>query len=165
MRRDFCETPTSLPIGCAASWRSRAPTSQRRGERRRSRCRVVSLAFEITPWHRRRPEADQSARLTAPQRRRKLTIRVACGTLGQVCASGSTLAPFRAGANPVKILVIDDSATMRRIIKSHLATMGFDAIVEARDGESALAQLASAAIDLVITDSAMATMSGPDLVL
>src|SRR2546427_239531 len=72
MRRDFCETPTSLPIGCAASWPSRAPTNQRRGERRRSRCRVVSLAFEITPWHRRRPEADQSARLTAPQRRRKL---------------------------------------------------------------------------------------------
>src|SRR2546422_11079076 len=53
---------------------------------------------------------------------------------------------------------------MRRIIKSHLATMGFDAIVEARDGESALAKLASEAIDLVITDWAMPTMSGPDLV-
>ena len=64
----------------------------------------------------------------------------------------------------MKILVIDDSATMRRIIKSHLATMGFEAIVEARDGESALAKLASEAIDLVITDWAMPTMSGPDLV-
>jgi two-component system chemotaxis response regulator CheY len=64
----------------------------------------------------------------------------------------------------VKILVIDDSATMRRIIKSHLTTMGFDAIVEAHDGESALAKLASEAIDLVITDWAMPTMSGPDLV-
>src|SRR3989441_12815037 len=53
---------------------------------------------------------------------------------------------------------------MLRIIKSHLSTMGFDAIVEALDGESALAKLASEAIDLVITDWAMPTMSGPDLV-
>ena len=64
----------------------------------------------------------------------------------------------------MKILVIDDSATMRRIIKSHLTTMGFDAIVEAHDGEQALAKLAGEAIDLVITDWAMPTMSGPDLV-
>src|SRR5207302_10912673 len=49
-------------------------------------------------------------------------------------------------------------------IKSHLTTMGFDAIVEAHDGEQALAKLAGEAIDLVITDWAMPTMSGPDLV-
>jgi two-component system chemotaxis response regulator CheY len=64
----------------------------------------------------------------------------------------------------MKILVIDDSATMRRIIKSHLATMGFDGVVEAHDGEQALAKLASEAVDLVITDWAMPSMSGPDLV-
>ncbi|PYN31604.1 MAG: hypothetical protein DMD98_16145 [Candidatus Rokuibacteriota bacterium] len=64
----------------------------------------------------------------------------------------------------MKILLIDDSATMRRIIRSHLATMGFDAVVEAHDGEQALAKLASEAVDLVITDWAMPSMSGPDLV-
>ena len=64
----------------------------------------------------------------------------------------------------MRILVIDDSATMRRIIKSHLTAMGFHAIVEAHDGEQALAKLAGEAIDLVITDWAMPTMSGPDLV-
>src|SRR2546421_7481500 len=64
----------------------------------------------------------------------------------------------------MKILLIDDSATMRRIIRSHLATMGFDVVVEAHDGEQALAKLASEAVDLVITDWAMPSMSGPDLV-
>src|SRR5204862_44901 len=64
----------------------------------------------------------------------------------------------------MKILLIDDSATMRRIIRSHLATMGFDAVVEAHDGEQALAKLATEAVDLVITDWAMPSMSGPDLV-
>src|SRR5207247_2680068 len=53
---------------------------------------------------------------------------------------------------------------MRRIIKSRLATERFEAPAQARDGESALAKLASEAIDLVITDWAMPTMSGPDLV-
>lgn len=64
----------------------------------------------------------------------------------------------------MKILVIEDSATMRRIIRRHLTTMGFENVVEAHDGESALAKLASEAIDLVITDWAMPSMSGPDLV-
>lgn len=64
----------------------------------------------------------------------------------------------------MKILVIEDSATMRRIIRRHLTTMGFKNVVEAHDGESALAKLASEAIDLVITDWAMPSMSGPDLV-
>src|SRR5438046_10122547 len=64
----------------------------------------------------------------------------------------------------MRVLAIDDSATMRRIIRSHLATMGFDAVVEAQDGEQALAELATEAVDLVITDWAMPSMSGPDLV-
>ena len=64
----------------------------------------------------------------------------------------------------MKILVIDDSATMRRIIRSHLATMGFDDVVDVHDGDLALARLAAEAVDLVITDWAMPSMSGPDLV-
>ena len=64
----------------------------------------------------------------------------------------------------MKILVIDDSATMRRIIRNHLKSLGFDNVVEAHDGESALAAIAAEAIDLVITDWAMPSMSGPDLV-
>jgi two-component system chemotaxis response regulator CheY len=64
----------------------------------------------------------------------------------------------------MRILVIDDSATMRRIIRSHLTTMGCVDVIEAHDGESALARLAGEAVDLVITDWAMPSMSGPDLV-
>ena len=64
----------------------------------------------------------------------------------------------------MKILVIDDSVAMRRIIRDYLEVLGFDAIVEAHDGESALAVMASQAVDLVITDWAMPSMSGPDLV-
>jgi two-component system chemotaxis response regulator CheY len=64
----------------------------------------------------------------------------------------------------MKILVIDDSVAMRRIIRDYLEVLGFDAVVEAHDGESALAAIASQAIDFVITDWAMPSMSGPDLV-
>src|SRR5207247_10414142 len=46
----------------------------------------------------------------------------------------------------------------------HRATRGVDGGVGAHDGEQALATLASEAVDLVITDWAMPSMSGPDLV-
>lgn len=64
----------------------------------------------------------------------------------------------------MKILVIDDSTTMRGIVRDYLEVLGFDEIIEAHDGESALAAIASQPVDLVITDWAMPSMSGPDLV-
>lgn len=60
-----------------------------------------------------------------------------------------------------KILAVDDSPTMRRIIINTLKRAGFDDIVEACDGKDALAKLrVDDEVNLVITDWNMPEMDG-----
>jgi two-component system, chemotaxis family, chemotaxis protein CheY len=61
------------------------------------------------------------------------------------------------------ILVVDDSAVMRRIITNHLQALGCRNILEAADGYTALAVLRSERIDLIISDWCMQGMHGIDL--
>ncbi len=63
----------------------------------------------------------------------------------------------------IKVLVVDDFSTMRRIIKNILKQIGYINIDEAEDGNSALARLRQDKYDLVITDWNMPNMSGLDL--
>jgi two-component system chemotaxis response regulator CheY len=63
----------------------------------------------------------------------------------------------------MKCLVVDDSATMRRIVVNALKTIGYADIVEAGDGQDALAKC-DGSIEMVITDWNMPTMGGLDLV-
>ncbi len=63
-----------------------------------------------------------------------------------------------------KILVVDDFATMRRIIKNILKQLGYNNVDEADDGSTGLNKLKSAKFDFVITDWNMPNMSGLDLV-
>lgn len=65
----------------------------------------------------------------------------------------------------IKILVVDDFSTMRRIIRNLLVDLGFSAlsIQEADDGSSAIGMLRTTPFDLVVTDWNMPTMSGIDL--
>lgn len=63
----------------------------------------------------------------------------------------------------MRILVVDDFATMRRIISNVLRQLGFENIVEAEDGQAALQILDSDQIDFVVTDWNMPEMSGLDL--
>jgi two-component system, chemotaxis family, chemotaxis protein CheY len=64
----------------------------------------------------------------------------------------------------MKILAVDDSATMRRIIKNQLKQAGYDQVDEAKDGKEALTMLAQGGYDLLITDWNMPEMCGLDLV-
>ncbi len=64
----------------------------------------------------------------------------------------------------MRILSVDDSPTMRRIMKNQLKQLGFDEIEEAENGRAALELLGSGAYDLVITDWNMPEMGGIDLV-
>ena len=64
----------------------------------------------------------------------------------------------------MKILAVDDSATMRRIIKNQLKQAGFDQVDEAENGKEALSMLAQGGYDLLITDWNMPEMCGLDLV-
>jgi two-component system chemotaxis response regulator CheY len=63
----------------------------------------------------------------------------------------------------MKCLVVDDSATMRRIVVNALKSIGYDNLVEAGDGSDAL-QKCDASIELVITDWNMPVMGGLDFV-
>ncbi len=63
----------------------------------------------------------------------------------------------------IKVLVVDDFATMRRIIKGVLKQLGFDNIVEAEDGSIALDSLKKEEIGLIVSDWNMPKMTGLDL--
>jgi len=64
----------------------------------------------------------------------------------------------------IKILVVDDFSTMRRIIKNLLRELGFTDVDEADDGKTALPILKQGRIDFLITDWNMPGMSGIDLI-
>lgn len=63
----------------------------------------------------------------------------------------------------IKILVVDDFSTMRRIIKNLLRDLGFTNTAEADDGLTALPMLQAGGFDLLITDWNMPGMQGIDL--
>ncbi len=63
----------------------------------------------------------------------------------------------------IKILIVDDFATMRRIMKNILKQLGFTNVVEADDGTSALEELEKGNFDLIVSDWNMPKMSGLDL--
>ena len=63
----------------------------------------------------------------------------------------------------IKILVVDDFSTMRKIVKNILQQFGFHNIEEAEDGKVALARLKQGGIDFVVSDWNMPNMMGIDL--
>jgi two-component system chemotaxis response regulator CheY len=63
----------------------------------------------------------------------------------------------------MKILIVDDFSTMRRIIKNLLRDLGFSNTQEADDGQTALPMLQSGGFDFLVTDWNMPGMQGIDL--
>jgi two-component system, chemotaxis family, chemotaxis protein CheY len=63
------------------------------------------------------------------------------------------------------VLVVDDYATMIRIIRNLLRQLGFENVDEASDGRAALAKLRERKYGLVISDWNMEPMTGYDLLL
>jgi len=65
----------------------------------------------------------------------------------------------------MKILVVDDFSTMRRIVRNLLVELGFSnpLIQEADDGNAALTMLKANPFDMVVTDWNMPNMTGIEL--
>ncbi|UQZ90780.1 response regulator [Deltaproteobacteria bacterium Smac51] len=63
----------------------------------------------------------------------------------------------------MKVLVVDDFSTMRRIVKNILRQLGFSNISEAEDGEKAAALLEIEKFDIIISDWNMPNMTGIEL--
>jgi two-component system chemotaxis response regulator CheY len=64
----------------------------------------------------------------------------------------------------MKILIVDDSITIRRIISTALKTVGYSETIEASNGKDALAKLANGNVDFIITDWNMPEMNGLDFI-
>jgi len=64
----------------------------------------------------------------------------------------------------LKILIVDDSPTMRRILVNTVIKAGYLSIKEAEDGKDALAKMMAGKFDLLMTDWNMPNMSGLELV-
>jgi len=63
----------------------------------------------------------------------------------------------------MKILIVDDFSTMRRIIKNLLRDLGFNNTAEADDGNSALPMLQTGSYHFLVTDWNMPGMTGIEL--
>lgn len=63
----------------------------------------------------------------------------------------------------MKILVVDDFSTMRRIVRNLLKELGFSNVQEAEDGVDALRKLRAESFDFVVSDWNMPNMTGIDL--
>lgn len=63
----------------------------------------------------------------------------------------------------MKILVADDSSTVRRLVSARLVADGYE-VIEAEDGEEALRLAISEAPDLVVLDKVMPKLDGLEVV-
>ena len=63
----------------------------------------------------------------------------------------------------MKFLVVDDSPTMRRIVRNALREIGYNDLLEAEDGNDALEKLEGEGADFLITDWNMPNMNGLEL--
>ncbi|RMH36151.1 MAG: response regulator [Nitrospirae bacterium] len=63
----------------------------------------------------------------------------------------------------IKVLVVDDMSTMRRIVKNVLRQIGYENITEAENGQDALNKLKGGGFGLVVSDWNMPVMSGIEL--
>lgn len=63
-----------------------------------------------------------------------------------------------------KVIFVEDSPTMRRIIMNSLSKIGIEDITEAENGKDALDKMGDESWDMVITDWNMPEMNGEELV-
>ncbi len=63
----------------------------------------------------------------------------------------------------MKVLIVDDFATMRRIVKNIMTQLGYKNLLEADDGSTALELLKNEKVDLIISDWNMPKMTGLEL--
>lgn len=63
----------------------------------------------------------------------------------------------------LRLLVVDDFATMRRIVRNLLQDLGYKNIEEAEDGQDALLKLRGSTFDFVVSDWNMPNLDGLQL--
>ncbi len=85
--------------------------------------------------------------------------------LGKLFPGTEPAPPAPTLPRPVRrILVVDDSKVMRRVIRNILSSLGMNEVVEAANGLEALERMKETPADLVLTDWNMPVMSGLEFV-
>lgn len=74
-----------------------------------------------------------------------------------------TSTPVTSAKATVRVLTVDDSASMRALLRSALTSRGFK-VEQAEDGQEALEWLASNEVDVIITDINMPRLDGFGLI-
>jgi two-component system chemotaxis response regulator CheY len=69
----------------------------------------------------------------------------------------------KAMSKKMKILTVDDSASIRQMVSFTLKKEGYE-VIEASDGKDALSKIASGGVNMVITDLNMPNMNGIELI-
>lgn len=64
----------------------------------------------------------------------------------------------------MRVLIVEDSPTMRRIVRNTLKRIGYDDVEEACDGVEGVSVLGNNPVDFIITDWNMPNMSGLDFI-
>lgn len=64
----------------------------------------------------------------------------------------------------MKMLVVDDSQTMRRIVINTLKRLGYTDVVEGKDGQEGITRLEEGGVEFIITDWNMPEMNGLEFV-
>ena len=60
----------------------------------------------------------------------------------------------------MKVMLVDDSRTMRNIQKNVLAQIGYTDVIEAADGQDALSKVKATPVDLILLDWNMSNLDG-----
>ncbi|MFT5533892.1 MAG: two-component system chemotaxis response regulator CheY [Burkholderiaceae bacterium] len=63
----------------------------------------------------------------------------------------------------IRILVVDDMSSMRRLVVKYFSELGYQHVVEASNGNEAFSLLQKQTFDLVVTDWSMPRMTGLEL--
>ena len=61
---------------------------------------------------------------------------------------------------PIRVMVVDDTAHVRRMLRNMLDLDGFDVVVEAASGAEAVAKVDEVAIDVAVIDYKMPDLDG-----
>jgi two-component system, chemotaxis family, chemotaxis protein CheY len=65
--------------------------------------------------------------------------------------------------SPIRIMIVDDQATMRTLVRSSLRQLGYNDVVECCDGDEALKELKLQPPQLIIADINMPKLDGMTL--
>ena len=74
--------------------------------------------------------------------------------------SSTSIHAFSSFLAEMVVLIVDDSNVMRRLVSSHLTKLGVGQIHQANSGKNALEFIATAEIDLVVSDWSMPNITG-----